>query len=225
MGKLPELFERYERQPILRALVQLIPFGAGSAVDTGLAVAAARHEEERLRTFFDELGKGKIELTVDVAKSEDFVHAFLATTTAARRTRQREKIRYLARLLRSTFSAEPPRSSDEYEEMLSIVEELSARELEILALLGSAERETRFRGDENDLQRANAIWPRFEILVREHLRLSPEEMEPMLVRLQRSGCYVEITGGYWDYKGGRGHLSSLYRRLEQLAGSIVESAP
>ena len=225
MSKLAGLLQRYQRQPVLRALVQLVPLGIGSAADTGLATALARIEEERLRTFFDELEAGRVELTPEVAESEEFLHAFLATTAAARRTRRREKIRYLARLRRSTFSDTPPQSGDEYEELLSIVEDLSARELQVLALLAQAERETLFQGDENDLQRAYKVWPTFETRVQEKLGINPEELAPMLVRLQRSGCYVEFTGGYWNYTGGRGHISALYRRLEQLAGSISENAP
>lgn len=225
MNKLTGLVQRYQRQPVLRALVQLVPFGLGSAADTAMTAALARYEEERLRTFFDELAAGHVELTPDAAESEEFLHAFLATTAAARRTRRREKIRYLAQLLRSTFSEQPPQSIDEYEELLSIVEDLSARELQILALLATAERAAPLRGDENDLGRANAIWPFFEKFVFDQLGISPEELAPMMVRLQRSGCYVEITGGYWDYTGGRGHLSTLYRRLEQLAGRIPTDAP
>lgn len=218
------LLQQYEDRPILRGLVQLVPAGIGSAVETTLMAKLAVYEEQRLRTFFEELGSGTIELTKDVVESEDFLHAFTATTTAARRTRQREKIRYLARLLRGSFDSSVVRSTDEYEELLAIVDDLSLRELQILALFAQAERAATFRGEENDLQRANAIWPGFESAVKERLRLSPEDLAPMLVRLQRSGCYVEIPGGYWDYTGGRGHLSRLYHRLEEVAGSAALDA-
>jgi len=221
MANFTKLLKSYEQQPVIRGLIQLVPLGIGSAIDTGVAVAFARYEENRLRTFFNELAVGHIELTPEIAESEDFLHAFLATTAAARRTRRDEKIQYLARLLRSTFSESPPQSMDEYEEILSIIEDFSFRELQILALLAKVERETLFQGGENDLQRANAIWPKFEALVQQHLGIDSEKLAPMLVRLQRSGCYIEITGAYWDYTGGRGYLSSLYRRLENLAGSII----
>lgn len=224
MSKLTSLAERYERQPLLRALVQLVPMGIGSAADIWLVTALARIDEERLRTFFDELQAERIELTPEIAESEEFLHAFLATTAAARRTRRREKIRYLARVLRSACSEMPRGLGDEYEEILTIVEDLSTRELQILALLAQAERETQFRGDENDLERANTIWPTFETRVHSRLGIGPEELAPMLVRLQRSGCYIEFTGGYWNYTGGRGHVSALYLRLEQLAGQFPENA-
>lgn len=215
---LVELVRRYESNPLLRGLVQLVP--GASALETTILNTVAQIEADRLRTFFDELGAGRVPLNDRMIETEDFLHAFFATSNAARRTRQREKIRYLARLLRSTFGRPTPPIIDEYEELLSIVEELSFRELHILSLLDQAEEQTSFSGKEDDLGRANLLWPHFEASVEAKLQISPEELAPVLMRLQRSGCYVEITGGYWDYTGGRGHLTRLYRRLVEAAGKF-----
>lgn len=213
-----ELARRFEGQPLIRGLIQLLP--GGSAIETTILATVARIEAERLRTFFDELSAGRVRLTPDVVESEDFLHAYFATTSAARRTRRRAKVRYLARLLAGSFGPGAAESIDEYEELLGIVEELSFRELTLLGLLAEAERATTLGAADNDLQRANKYWPQFEVLAKTTLDLEPGSLAPMLVRLQRSGCYAEITGAYWDYTGGRGHLTQLYRRLVRAAGEM-----
>jgi hypothetical protein len=95
------LVERYERQPIIRGLVQLVPFGIGSALDTALAVKFQEYRTDRLREFFDELGTGEVPLTPDLIESDDFLHCYFATVGAVVKSYRKEKVRYLARLLRS----------------------------------------------------------------------------------------------------------------------------
>ena len=59
---------------MIRSLVQLIPFGVGSAVDTGIAVRLSNIREERLRSFFDELAEGDVDLPEELLESDDFIH-------------------------------------------------------------------------------------------------------------------------------------------------------
>ena len=217
------LADRYKAKPVLRGLVQLVPFGIGSAIDSFLASKLAQIHEDRFRVFFDELAEGKVEVTSAIAESEDFLHAFGATARAVSRTRRREKTKLLARLLRGAF-AESIGSIDEFEELLSILDELSFRELIILGHLARLERSTPFADSDNDLQRAVKVWPELEAVVKTQMGLEPEQLAPILVRLQRSGCYSEITGGYWDYTGGRGRLTALFYRLENVVGRIDAAA-
>ena len=101
MSNLPILVERlatrYEHNPIIRALVQLIPFGFGSAADVALVTTIENIREERAHTFFDELASQDLILTEEQIENEDFLHSYFATTRAALNTRRREKIRLFAR--------------------------------------------------------------------------------------------------------------------------------
>lgn len=63
-------------QPVIRSLIQLIPYGVGTAFDVFIVYKIQEIRKERLRTFFDELGAGKIELTKNLIESEDFLHYF-----------------------------------------------------------------------------------------------------------------------------------------------------
>lgn len=216
------LLERYEHQPILRGLVQLIPLNIGAAYESALLTKLNEYRAERLRTFFDELESGRIELSRDVIESEDFLHSYFATLRAVLSTRRRQKIRYLARLMKSAFSADRFESVDQYEELLAIVDDLSFRELVALSILAECETATPQEAIENELQRANKLWPAFEKKVADRLGISATDLSPLLTRLQRSGCYAEITGGYYDYTGGRGRLTSLYYAIAKLAGNFAD---
>ncbi len=77
------LLRRYEDQPVIRALVQLDPTGIASAVDTFVLARRETIQEERARAFYDELLKGRIELTPALLDSEDFLHCYFATANAA----------------------------------------------------------------------------------------------------------------------------------------------
>lgn len=219
-----ELLARYERQPIIRGLVQLVPFGIGSAVETVLLARFQAYRADRLREFFDELGTGSLTLTPELIESNDFLHCYFATIGAVVKSRRHEKARYLARLLKSAFVPGGVSSTDEYEELLSIIGELSYRELGILSLLAQYERATPLRSGENELQRAGRFWPSLTAEAERLFGVSTTMFQSILVRLQRSGCYEEFTGAFLDYTGGRGHLTPLYFRLEEVAGDVATVA-
>ena len=85
--------------------------------------------------FFDELAKGDVIVDEELLKSEDFLHAYFATTKYALNTRRREKIEMFARLLKSSITEKDISSIDEYEDLLKVLDELSYRELLALRIL------------------------------------------------------------------------------------------
>ena len=109
----------YAGNPIIRGLVQLIPAGIGSALDVLIVDKAERMKKERVRTFFDELGRGDVALTEELVQSDDFLHSLDATMRAAFRTRREEKVRMFARLLKRGAIDGQAASLDDYEEMVA----------------------------------------------------------------------------------------------------------
>ena len=216
-----QLLARYENEPVLRGLVQLIPFGIGAAIESALLARLNRYREQRLQVFFDELGSGSVPLTEELTRSNDFLHCYFATLSAVLRSRRNEKIKLLARLLRGSFDGRVS-DADEYEELIGLTDELSHRELVILALLNEHEKANPIKEGENELQRASRFWPGFVADIESRLGLDELLLRALLVRLQRSGCYEEFTGSYLSYTGGRGRTTDLYLRLTRTAGSIKD---
>ena len=80
MSKVKPLLERYEGNRVIRGLIQLVPFGIGSAVDVVLVKTLEKMQENRARSYFDALVKGG-------AYSGDSCHPFhvkAATVVAGR---------------------------------------------------------------------------------------------------------------------------------------------
>lgn len=211
------LIQRYENSAILRGLVQLIPLSIGSAIDIAVLTKFQSIQASRMTDFFDELSRGEITLKQELLDNNEFLHCFFATTAAALKTHRTEKIRFLARLLLSTVANERVANIDEYEEYLGILDNLSNRELTILTLLDKYESKHSKDEDEDDLQCATKFWKEFSSELTEKLAIPANEIDAMLTRLNRSGCYETFVGGYIGYTGGMGKTTPSFHRLKSLA--------
>ncbi len=210
------LAKRYKKNFVIRSLVQLIPFGIGSAADTTIVTLVENIREDRVRTFFDELAAGKVELKQELLENEEFLHCYFATVSAALRSYRKEKIRMFARLLKKSTLPDSLSNIDEYEEYLGILDELSYREILVLNLLDKYESKFPQEKDKNDLERANRFWDEFTKELEESLQVPQDEIDAVLTRLNRTGCYETFIGTYAGYTGGKGKLTATYRRLKSL---------
>lgn len=91
MSQLQSLLEKYKSNRVIRGLIQLVPLGIGGAIDVILTVTLEKIREERAAAFFDELALGDVVVDEKLLESEDFLHAFYATTRYALNSRRREK--------------------------------------------------------------------------------------------------------------------------------------
>lgn len=203
---------KYSNSPTVKALLQLAP--GGGSLDSLLNKRAEEIKHTRLESFYDELEKGNFELTPEVIKSEDFLHCYFSTVSAVIRTKRREKIQILAQLLKASAKPSALQDTDEYEDHLSIIDEMSYRELETLALLEKYESNFPQKEDENKLQRSSRFWPEFMEELKALLKLSKEEAEGVLTRLNRTGCYETFVGGFIGYTGGQGCLTATHSRIK-----------
>lgn len=222
-GSTEKLLAHYEGNRVIRALVQIIPYGIGGAIDVLLTRTLTTIREERSRTFFDELAKDEPQLEPALLESEDFLHCFFATTRYALNSRRREKIVMFARLLKSSVSEEGPQDVDEYEAFLEILDELNHRELRALAILDSYSDKPR-DPDQNDLRWTNTFWDNFVARLSNELKVPEDEVTNFMNRISRTGCYEMFTGTYLDYTGGKGKLTPTYRRLKKFVGQHAEAA-
>ena len=211
-----KLTKKYSNQPVLRVLIQLVPFGIGSAIDTLLQIRLNNIQSDRTKHFFDELEKGNILLDEKLLKSEDFLHKFFITTNVALKTRRREKIIMFAKLLKNSFSDE---NIDEYEEYLSILDELSYREIRALIILDKYYKKHILNTNENNLEHISPFWNEYINELQKELNIDNMEATSFLSRIARTGCYELINGSYYNYNGGVGKLTKTWEKIK----SIIES--
>lgn len=222
LGNMEKLIEKYENNPVIRGLIQLVPGGIGSSIDVVLCIEIEKIKSERLKTFYDELGNGDIVISEDLILSEDFLHCYFSTLKAVINSRRREKIQFFAKILKSSISCKPILTTDEYEEYLNILDELSYRELSILFKLHSFESKYPKMAEENDLQRSTRFWPEFVSEIVEKLEIHPDEVQSILTRLNRTGCYETFVGSYLNYTGGRGKTTYTFKLLKDLIENKID---
>lgn len=193
-----------------------------------MASAVEEIRRERQRTFFDELAAGEIDLTEELIQKEDFLHAIDAVYRAAMRTYEREKIQKFARLL--LFGVRENRlGSDEMEEFVAILDDLSPRELDILMCLKKFEdahpRETRGYDNQNnpeydnELQRTKRYWDDFSNEVTKRFNITSGNLNGILARLNRTGLYQTIIGAYFGYTGNKGFTTDRFKLFIQWIAS------
>jgi len=190
------LVERYKHSPHLRALVA---FSVGyappcGALESVVLTSFERIRSERQRELFDALDQGGIELTDELIEQEEFIHAFLATARAADRTRQRQKIRLFAQLLRALASRKDGLDVDEHEELLQVLEELSPREFASLVLLRQHEQAVARNSGETTPQWIYRFWEDTKDDLEQKLGIPSAELEGFLARLSRTGFYRREIG-------------------------------
>ena len=212
MTDLEVLMRRYEGNRVIRGLIQLVPYGLGSAIDVVIMQTYANMKKERMSKFFDELSKDNVVVDEALLESHDFLHCYLLTIQLALNTRREEKIRMFARYLKNSLHQPRPSSIDEYEDYLQILDDLSYREMQALSMLDEFSDRPR-EPDNNDLNWTESFWNEFEEKMVEQLSIPRTELASFMNRIARTGCYEMYTGSYWDYTGGKGKLTPMYARL------------
>ncbi|MBU1667582.1 hypothetical protein KKC13_04130 [bacterium] len=179
----------------------------------------------RLKTFFDELSTGKIELTEDVIRNSDFLHCYFSTVKAVLNTNRYEKIKYFARLLNNTLDHSTISNTDEYESYLKILDDLSLHEIYILMILRKYELKYPIGNEEimrNRLRENNKIWQEFSEEVIDKFKIIKGELNPILIRIERTGCFYYPRVQANDTKPNSGMTTSLFHKLISIIETVTK---
>jgi len=224
MGTAELYADNSELRGMIQAVASLVPLVGGvvAGLDIAIVGAVAKARQERLNTLLDELEKGTTRLTRRVIISDPLIYACYTTVEAAIRTQRLEKVRAFTRLLIAGIEDKPRLDLEtEHEDYLKILDELSYREICLLAVLEDYEERYPIQETENALQRANRFWSDFSQQVCREYLLEPDELDAWMTRLNRTGTYETFIGMYLDYTGGKGKLTPTYYRL----ASLIRSTP
>jgi len=189
-----ELHGTYEQNPILKGLIQIIPYGG--IPDALISTYANKLKAKKLRAFFEQLNEGEFELTKEMVLNNDFLNAYFSTLNYVLRSRSDIKFRAFAEILKALGSNKI--TPDEHEDYSKIFDDLTEREFMILSIKHDFElTHEHTYPNINPLQRTSKYWAQFKSMVFEKTNINDNEMQAMLIRIQRTGCYLKFTG-YWD---------------------------
>jgi hypothetical protein len=217
-------------RPLILAVTSAIPYVGGivQGADAAIFTQVEREKSDRLENLIEALETVLEDFggIIPIERSDPVIHAAYITIEATLRTARRRKIRAFGKLLASGLRPDPKINLEyEYEDYLKILDDLSIRELQLLAILSSFEQESAGTEHMNDLARADSFWESFERQAIQELSIpSPrDELTGLITRLGRTGMYEPIIGTYFDYEGGRGKLTGAYRRLESILRETPDS--
>jgi hypothetical protein len=205
------LANHYSKQPVIRALLKLIP--GWSSVDGLLQTRADQIKHRRLRDFFDALAAGQTEITEELVQSDDFLHCYFKTTQAVVNTRRKEKIELFAHMLRSALNTKVFSGLDQYEELLDALDSMSFREFGVLRMLKGYEASYATKEFENDIARIQAYWPEFLNDACKSFEVESAEIDAFMEKLQRTGFFTRNTDSFWDSDPRIGKTTRQFEKL------------
>lgn len=179
-------------------------------------------QEERLKTFFTELEAGEFELTKELIENHDFLHCFFATTRAAMRARRHEKVQLFARALVNGIYGGKASSIDEFEESLSIIDELSFREWQALSLFDRYYAAS--AASESPMGRVLSFWSSYCDEVASQLSVPRDEVTEFVHRTARTGVFKRLVG-FFDDTGEHGVTTPTFARLKLLVERHASADP
>jgi hypothetical protein len=192
--ELDALGNLYVDEPVIRALVALAGvFPPVSALDALVVAQWEKAKKDRFKILLDELSKGEKYLTEEIIQQEDFLYAFVSVARASILTRQREKIHLFARLLTNACERKKL-GSDEFDESLDILSELSTRELKLLLLFKKHKDRLKARTKEQPGDHRKSQWNALAEDGERELAIPREQLSSTLSRLERTGLYQTIPG-------------------------------
>lgn len=215
------LARKYKNNPLPSAALSVlsgIPV-VGMVIEGGQVILEHKIDQiyyDRLITMLDELNSSHQIIPDKLIDEEPFIHSVFLIYKSAINTFHREKIRYFARILRSSINKQEL-ASDKFEEFIDILNGLSVRELRLLQLLHQFELKHPLEegSDINELQIATQYWQDFTSQAHEQLDISEDMLPSMLVRLTRTGLYRIIIGSYLGYKGREGKTTALFKEFTE----------
>ena len=220
MSAVTKLLIPYEQHRVLRPLIQLIPLGFGSAIDTFMMQTLSKIREECVSEFIDELAKGNQINDEQLLESEDFLHCYITTVDLALKTYQRKKIRMFARLLKSSLGDSGPADIDEYEYFLNILDNLGFKEIQALTIL---DRLVDSFGDDTDNPYWDkTLWEGFENKLYLELGIPPERAADFMNGIVRTGCYELFSGASIRHTKSQGKLTPTFNRLKEF---VIKNEP
>ncbi|PID21740.1 hypothetical protein CSV61_08550 [Sporosarcina sp. P3] len=227
--------ELYSGNHLIRALIKnysLCGIPVGELIDSLATEAYNKLHVERAAIFFEELDRGNIELSQEVIQSEEFLFSLFAALKASLYTRQKEKVRFFAKLFAKHLTKNQFSQADEYDGYLKILDGLTFREIYMLYRLKQYEDTAHLiEVDEDDedkddeLRIAGRYWRDFSREMHETLGIEYPEIAGLLTRAGRTGCYAPITSMTLGCRGDRGKTTRVFEKLAEMIGMKQEDFP
>jgi hypothetical protein len=224
-NKLVQASKVYADQTVVRAAINAIPFIGGS-LDILLSSTGQNFVIKRIETLISELN-----VQLQQLDNSKINHEFLETEVgfdlvikafnSASRTRQNEKLKLYAKILKGALTEGKEYQEDDPELYLQIIEELSVKELRVAKCLFELKEVKKIHPeqdnpDNNQDGMTNDAW----WLSKQFPEFDKDELVSIFVRLERTGLIKELVGSYIGYGGGQYLINPLFKKFITFIGEI-----
>lgn len=173
------------KNPVIQTLLSLIP-GISDGVKAAIEMKIYETQKKKIETVCD-LIFTDINVTSDMLMNVDFIIEFLKMIDVVNKLSSNEKIKYIAKLFRSSFIESPDYNTSEFEEFLYRINDLSLREIDILV----------------DLYNNFDNIEKFYKIEMDKFMLNRATVNSILSGISRSGFCSEMSGGmFLGHAGG-----------------------
>ena len=220
---LESLYTKYQNDTGIRYLIEAISLTGlplNSLIETFVGTYVNKMVASRLRTFYEELNNGEVELTDEIIQKEDFLHSYFSVVNYVARSKNDEKSKRFAKIIKGLYRGDL--DANEFEDYTSIFDELSEREFIILCIKSEFEKlvvhDSPIFANHDTLDpypKTNSYWAEFTKEIKKTLDIDKDILSSILIRLQRTGCY-KIHFGQYEGEDGIGDTTVIFKKLYEI---------
>lgn len=219
-NKLVKLSKVYADQTLIRSLINIIPYVGGS-IDLLLSSSGQNYVIRRIEYLISELNEqiGKLDETKinrDFLETEEGFDLIIKAFNSASRTRQNEKLKLYAKIIKSAITEGKEFEEDEPEIYLRIIEELSIKEIRVAKCLYQLKEVNIINEENSKVDMSNDyLW-----LSNQYPEFDKDELISIFSRLEREGLIKEDVGNYFGYDGGSYFINPLFKKFIEYIGQL-----
>ncbi len=180
---------------VITGIASAVPL-VGGLLSESIHITVNKFQQKKRSDFLDRVLADEAIITSEMVNNIEFIINFAKTLESVNRLAENDKIVYFANLIKKGYFTAEPIINDEFQEYLSLLNELSFRELYILFNYVNFTKEKQIKniGDSEELKSLYSM-------IKQKFDISDSEIMCILERLQNKQLCVYSygfeTGKYW----------------------------
>lgn len=207
-----EEFADIKNNPVVAAFITsvkpLFPFW-GELADGVVNEVLTKNIIEKRKKLLDIILSDTEMITTDMSSDVECIISFKKTVEAVDRLVTNDKIVYFGNLFKNGYLNDDRIQAYKFEEYFNIIDALSYRQLDLLALLHTYS--TKEISCDNEKEEDSKRWMLFKEDACKIFDITGDDLIAILKSAEKSGLCKELVGAIYGYHGGRFEATSLLK--------------
>lgn len=167
---------------VLLSFVKAIPI-IGDMIDSSMNSMLEDFQNKKEKEFIDTILKNGDRITTDQVNDVEFIVNYARTLEAVKRLANNDKVKYYGNLIRNGYLSETRIQNDEFEEFVTILNDMSYREIQYLVFFAECEKNS-------EVCLVHNGWSKFEVKFEQEFHL--RNVYGIFERIKRTGFINEL---------------------------------